>query len=269
MTSSAAAASGLLPPVTRPGLRPGTRPRSAPLAPRYGSQYTPRGRPRQVVGQDHDLGAVPPRIPTFTPTPVVGWLRPRGDAGCRMVMGSIVLTLPRAEPSVIDRAAPISRPPVIVSGAARGCLHDLYFRHKRRLGRSTQPEPQNRPPGVVLDTDDPQRLAEFYTALLGWEIEHPRRTGSRSATAQGPMDFQLALNHKPPTWPDNAVPNSFISTCMLTIWPRLRRTRSPSVPGAPPTAIIRPTSSSSWIRAAIRSVSAHSSAITPTDHPLQ
>jgi predicted enzyme related to lactoylglutathione lyase len=24
---------------------------------------------------------------------------------------------------------------------------------------------------VVLDTDDPRRLAEFYAALLGWEIE--------------------------------------------------------------------------------------------------
>jgi hypothetical protein len=25
----------------------------------------------------------------------------------------------------------------------------------------------------------------------------------------GQLDFQLALNHKPPTWPDNSVPQQF------------------------------------------------------------
>ena len=63
---------------------------------------------------------------------------------------------------------------------------------------------------VVLDTDDPPRLAEFYTALLGWEVE---RTDDDWITIRGSGDariaFQLALNHKPPTWPDNAVPQQF------------------------------------------------------------
>ena len=60
---------------------------------------------------------------------------------------------------------------------------------------------------VVLDTDDPRRLAEFYTALLGWEIESTN-DGWITITdgSAGQMDFQLALNHKPPTWPDNTVP---------------------------------------------------------------
>jgi predicted enzyme related to lactoylglutathione lyase len=58
-----------------------------------------------------------------------------------------------------------------------------------------------------LDTDDPRRLAEFYSALLGWEIESVN-DGWTTITGgpAGQMDFQLALNHKPPTWPDNAVP---------------------------------------------------------------
>lgn len=63
---------------------------------------------------------------------------------------------------------------------------------------------------VVLDTDDPPALAEFYTTLLGWPIE---RTDDdwitlRSDSGAG-IAFQLALNHKPPTWPDNEVPQQF------------------------------------------------------------
>ena len=63
---------------------------------------------------------------------------------------------------------------------------------------------------VVLDTDDPPRLAEFYTALLGWQVEETEddwiTIGGDSAAK---IAFQLALNHKPPTWPDNAVPQQF------------------------------------------------------------
>jgi predicted enzyme related to lactoylglutathione lyase len=60
---------------------------------------------------------------------------------------------------------------------------------------------------VVLDTDDPTRMADFYTALLGWQVE---RADDDWITLRGDGEariaFQLALNHKPPTWPDNAVP---------------------------------------------------------------
>ena len=63
---------------------------------------------------------------------------------------------------------------------------------------------------VVLDTDDPPRLAEFYTALLGWRIEETEEDwitiGGDSSTK---IAFQLAMNHKPPTWPDNAIPQQF------------------------------------------------------------
>jgi catechol 2,3-dioxygenase-like lactoylglutathione lyase family enzyme len=60
---------------------------------------------------------------------------------------------------------------------------------------------------VALDTADPPRLAAFYTALLGWEVERADDdwitigggTGARLA-------FQLAPDHQAPTWPDPAVP---------------------------------------------------------------
>ena len=60
---------------------------------------------------------------------------------------------------------------------------------------------------VVLDTDDPPGLADFYTALLGWQVEE---SDDDWITLRGDgnarIAFQLALNHKPPTWPDNDVP---------------------------------------------------------------
>jgi catechol 2,3-dioxygenase-like lactoylglutathione lyase family enzyme len=61
---------------------------------------------------------------------------------------------------------------------------------------------------VVLDCPDPQALAAFYSALLGqpvtyrsddWVVVAP------SARASG-LAFQLAPDHRPPTWPDPAVP---------------------------------------------------------------
>ena len=63
---------------------------------------------------------------------------------------------------------------------------------------------------VVLDTDDPPRLAEFYTALLDWQIESTEEDWITIGDGSGArIDFQLALNHKPPTWPDTAVPKQF------------------------------------------------------------
>ena len=60
---------------------------------------------------------------------------------------------------------------------------------------------------VALDTDDPPRLAEFYTTLLGWEVERAEDdwiTIRGDGTAR--IAFQLAPDHKPPTWPANEVP---------------------------------------------------------------
>jgi catechol 2,3-dioxygenase-like lactoylglutathione lyase family enzyme len=75
---------------------------------------------------------------------------------------------------------------------------------------SASSQPRISVANVVLDTDDPPRLAEFYTALLGWQVAE---TEDDWITINGDsgteIAFQLALNHKPPTWPDNAVPQQF------------------------------------------------------------
>jgi catechol-2,3-dioxygenase len=65
---------------------------------------------------------------------------------------------------------------------------------------------------IVVDTDDPPRLAVFYAALLGWEIVRREddwwsvgpEDGSRPV-----LSLQLALDYRPPSWPDNEVPQQF------------------------------------------------------------
>ena len=60
---------------------------------------------------------------------------------------------------------------------------------------------------VVLDTDDPPRLAEFYTALLGWKVERAEPDWvTISGDAGARIAFQLSPDHRRPTWPENAVP---------------------------------------------------------------
>jgi predicted enzyme related to lactoylglutathione lyase len=60
---------------------------------------------------------------------------------------------------------------------------------------------------VVLDTDDPARLATFYNTLLGWHTEREDDDWITISGGEGPrMAFQLAPNHQAPTWPDPGVP---------------------------------------------------------------
>jgi catechol 2,3-dioxygenase-like lactoylglutathione lyase family enzyme len=60
---------------------------------------------------------------------------------------------------------------------------------------------------VVVDTDEPARLATFYSDLLGWPIGEAE---DDSAWVVGPdgvdIDFQLMINHRPPSWPGPEVP---------------------------------------------------------------
>jgi predicted enzyme related to lactoylglutathione lyase len=72
---------------------------------------------------------------------------------------------------------------------------------------TSQERPKISLQSVVLDTDDPRRLAEFYTALLDWKVESIEDEWiTITGGSAGQIDFQLALNHRPPTWPDNEVP---------------------------------------------------------------
>jgi predicted enzyme related to lactoylglutathione lyase len=60
---------------------------------------------------------------------------------------------------------------------------------------------------TVLDTPDPPRLAKFYAALLGWQVEQADDDWITISGGSGTrIAFQLAPDHVAPTWPDPAVP---------------------------------------------------------------
>lgn len=64
---------------------------------------------------------------------------------------------------------------------------------------------------VVLDCPDPVALAEFYSAVLGLPVTY-RDADWVVVAADGRssgLAFQLAPGHRPPTWPDPAVPQQF------------------------------------------------------------
>jgi catechol 2,3-dioxygenase-like lactoylglutathione lyase family enzyme len=117
-------------------------------------------------------------------------------AAC-MVMGSILVAGPEHELSVAVARMLLMTSASDTNAEARGVT-------------SATSRPSVSLDMVVLDTDDPPRLAEFYTTLLGWQVEETEddwiTIGGDSGTK---IAFQLALNHKPPTWPDNAVPQQF------------------------------------------------------------
>ena len=59
---------------------------------------------------------------------------------------------------------------------------------------------------LVVDCPDPGALAEFYSALLGLPITYRSAdfvVVARDDTTSG-VAFQLAPDHRPPTWPDPA-----------------------------------------------------------------
>ena len=62
---------------------------------------------------------------------------------------------------------------------------------------------------VVLDTPDPRALAEFYSGLLGWEID-AEADDEDWVTVRNPdgpvLAFQLAPGLPAPTWPEDGVP---------------------------------------------------------------
>ena len=61
---------------------------------------------------------------------------------------------------------------------------------------------------LVLDCPDPRTLAQFYSQLLGDPITYDSEDWvvvSTSSQASG-LAFQLAPDHRPPTWPDTSVP---------------------------------------------------------------
>jgi catechol 2,3-dioxygenase-like lactoylglutathione lyase family enzyme len=61
---------------------------------------------------------------------------------------------------------------------------------------------------VIFDCRDPAALAAFYSQLLGLPVTYSCgdfAVVSADDRTSG-LAFQLAPDHRPPTWPDNAVP---------------------------------------------------------------
>ena len=56
---------------------------------------------------------------------------------------------------------------------------------------------------TVLGTPDPQGLARFYQAMLGWPIrdDTPEWATLRPADGSTGLSFQLETDHVPPVWP--------------------------------------------------------------------
>lgn len=64
---------------------------------------------------------------------------------------------------------------------------------------------------VVIDCPDPAALAAFYSQLLGQPVTYTSADWvvvAANDTTSG-IAFQLASGHRPPTWPDPAVPQQF------------------------------------------------------------
>jgi catechol 2,3-dioxygenase-like lactoylglutathione lyase family enzyme len=64
---------------------------------------------------------------------------------------------------------------------------------------------------TVIDCPDPAALAAFYAALLGLPVTYSSADWVVVAvndTSSG-LAFQLAPDHRRPTWPDPAVPQQF------------------------------------------------------------
>ena len=64
---------------------------------------------------------------------------------------------------------------------------------------------------VVLDCPSPLELAEFYSELLGQPVTYQSDDWVVVASndASSGLAFQLAPDHRSPTWPDPAVPQQF------------------------------------------------------------
>jgi predicted enzyme related to lactoylglutathione lyase len=62
---------------------------------------------------------------------------------------------------------------------------------------------------VALDTDDPERLAAFYSALTGWPaVPHEDYPWWITLEAEGgaTIAFQRVADYQPPTWPSGGHP---------------------------------------------------------------
>ena len=61
-------------------------------------------------------------------------------------------------------------------------------------------------PSFVLDCPDPEALAGFYGALLGWEVTASAEWGEIRGGPDQCICFQPVEDYTPPAWPGQGVP---------------------------------------------------------------
>ncbi|MEU1883245.1 VOC family protein [Streptosporangium sp. NPDC020072] len=62
---------------------------------------------------------------------------------------------------------------------------------------------------VVLDCPDPKILADFYGAVLGWEVSSVEDDWVVLTDGRSRLCFQLAEDYRPPRWPGAEIPQQF------------------------------------------------------------
>ena len=61
-------------------------------------------------------------------------------------------------------------------------------------------------PGIVIDCPDPEALANFYGAMLGWKVDVSSGWADVRADYGQCISFQQVDGYTPPVWPNQAVP---------------------------------------------------------------
>lgn len=59
---------------------------------------------------------------------------------------------------------------------------------------------------TALDCPDPRALAEFYSAITGWEIDDDGDWVQLRSDGGATLAFQRAPGHRPPAWPGDDQP---------------------------------------------------------------
>jgi predicted enzyme related to lactoylglutathione lyase len=62
---------------------------------------------------------------------------------------------------------------------------------------------------VSLDTADPEGLAQFYGAVLGWDVVHSQKEYAMISDGTSSIGFGLVEGYVPTQWPDEPTPKRY------------------------------------------------------------
>ena len=62
---------------------------------------------------------------------------------------------------------------------------------------------------INLDCDDPERLARFYSDVLGWEVTHSESEYSMISDGSTSIGFGRVPGYQPTSWPAEPTPKRY------------------------------------------------------------